>query len=170
MNAPDLIKEFQNNHPDKFQLHQRTKTSLAIKRTQKTSNDINNPCPPFLPPSASEGTLLSSQTDSPYQEHHAEQASSASKLEEVTKSTTSKETLASYESTLEESSNPSGSSSRKPSTRQNWQPSGLSGITPTTPGPDQTPQNTTGQRPHHQRRQRHPLLNNSQKASPTSSL
>src|SRR6202008_886081 len=162
MNAPDLIKAFQDNHPDKFQLHQRTKTPLAIKCTRETSDSVNNPCPPFLPPSASEGTLSSSQTDLPYQEHHAEQASSVSKLEEATRSTISKETLASYESTLEESSNPSGSSSRKPSTRQHWQPSGLSGTTPTTPGLDQTPQNTTGQR--------HPLLNNSQKASPTSSL
>src|SRR6201999_4591861 len=111
MNAPDLIKEFQNNHPDKFQLHQRTKTSLAIKRTQETPNIVNNPCPPFLPPSASESTLLSSQTDLPYQEHHAEQASSVSKLEEATKSTISKEIIVSYESILEKSNNPSGSSS-----------------------------------------------------------
>src|ERR1700742_2974999 len=98
MNAPDLIKAFRNNHPDKFQLHHRTKTPLAIKRTQETSDIVNNPCPPFLPPSASEGTLLSSQTDLPYRKHHAEQASSVSNLEEATKSTISKETLASYES------------------------------------------------------------------------
>src|SRR6202008_5188663 len=93
-----------------------------------------------------------------------------SKLEEATRSTILKETLASYESILEKSSNLSGSSSHKPSTRQRWQPSGLSGTTPTIPGLDQTPQNTTGQRHHHHRHQRHPLLNNSQKASPTSSL
>src|ERR1700742_4105402 len=99
-----------------------------------------------------------------------EQASSASKSEEATKSTTLKETPVLYASTLDKLPNPSGLLSHKPLTRPSWQTSGLSGTIQTTPGLDQIPQNTTGQRHHCHHHQKHLLLNNSQKSSPTSLL